>query len=162
MGIIASGISGAALLAIGSNMVVPIGVQTGGLVDLLGIAAMMLCFCLADGRWEDFCHLDAALYGRFGLMPRFHFHFWEHGVLLEDPEGQELSDLDRARNQAILAAREIMSEKLAAGRSPDHSRFEIADEAGKVVLIVPFTDAYSDEWQGAATPRRRNATANWK
>jgi hypothetical protein len=49
MGVIASGVSGIGLLAIGSNMVVPIGVQMGGLIDLLGIAAMMLCFCLADG-----------------------------------------------------------------------------------------------------------------
>jgi hypothetical protein len=38
-----------------------------------------------------------------------------------------------------------MSEKLAAGRPPDHSRFEITDEAGNVVLTVAFTEAYSDE-----------------
>jgi hypothetical protein len=78
-------------------------------------------------------------------MPRFYFHLWEHGAMSEDPEGQELPDLDRARNEAILAAREIMAEKLAAGRSPDHSRFEIVDETGQTVLTVAFTEAYSDE-----------------
>jgi hypothetical protein len=50
MGMIVSGISGAILLAVGSNMVVPIGLQIGSLFDLGGIAAMMVCFSLADGQ----------------------------------------------------------------------------------------------------------------
>jgi hypothetical protein len=50
MGVIVSGISGTALLAVGSNLVIPIGLQIGSLLDLMGIVAMMVCFSLADGR----------------------------------------------------------------------------------------------------------------
>jgi hypothetical protein len=31
------------------------------------------------------------------------------------------------------------------GERPDHSRFEIADETGNLVLVVAFTEAYTDD-----------------
>jgi hypothetical protein len=45
-----SGIAGAALLAVGSNFIIPIGAQLGGVLDLAGIASMMMFFGLADGE----------------------------------------------------------------------------------------------------------------
>jgi hypothetical protein len=50
MGIAISGITGVALLAIGSKFVMPIGVELASFVDLLGVASIMLSFGLADGE----------------------------------------------------------------------------------------------------------------
>lgn len=39
----------------------------------------------------------------------------------------------------MLSARELMAARIAAGKMPDgHTRFEIADESGKTVLVMPF------------------------
>jgi hypothetical protein len=46
---IATGLGGAALLAIGSDMIIPIGYGIGGILDLAGVASMMVSFSLADG-----------------------------------------------------------------------------------------------------------------
>jgi hypothetical protein len=45
-----SGIGGAILIAIGSNFVVPIGTAAGGLLDLAGVASVMMCLGLIDGE----------------------------------------------------------------------------------------------------------------
>jgi hypothetical protein len=42
-----------------------------------------------------------------------------------------------------LGARDVMAERVRAGREPDGSQFEITDESGKIILIVPFEEAYS-------------------
>jgi hypothetical protein len=78
-------------------------------------------------------------------MPRFHFHVREFGRLLDDPEGIDLPSLAAAHNEAVKAAREIMCEKLMSGKNPVHSRFEISDDAGNLVLVVAFADAYGDD-----------------
>jgi hypothetical protein len=59
--------------------------------------------------------------------------------LLEDWEGQEFPSLSEARTEAVLSARELMAARIAAGKMPDgHTKFEIADESGKTVLVMPF------------------------
>ena len=47
--LIITGLAGAAMLALGSNLVLPLGSAVGGLCDLLGIASAMMFFGLADG-----------------------------------------------------------------------------------------------------------------
>ncbi len=47
--VIATGLGGAALLAMGSDMIIPIGYGIGGILDLAGVASMMVSFSLADG-----------------------------------------------------------------------------------------------------------------
>jgi hypothetical protein len=47
--VVLSGVLGVALLAVGSNSVIPIGVGIGSVVSLLGVASMILAFGLADG-----------------------------------------------------------------------------------------------------------------
>jgi hypothetical protein len=76
-------------------------------------------------------------------MPRFHMHIRHVGELLEDEEGQEFPSLVEARTEAVMAARDLMAAAVAAGKrpKPKHSRFEIADESGRVVLIMPFEEA---------------------
>jgi hypothetical protein len=76
-------------------------------------------------------------------MPRYHFHVREFGRLVKDPEGLNLPTVSAARDEAVKAAREI--KRLMRGERPDHSRFEIADETGNLVLVVAFTEAYTDD-----------------
>jgi hypothetical protein len=47
---VVSGTLGAGLLAVGSHLIIPIGVEVGSLLSLLGIGSMMLSFGLADGE----------------------------------------------------------------------------------------------------------------
>jgi hypothetical protein len=44
-----SGLGGATMLALGSDMVIPLGSMIGSLCDLAGIASVMVCFGLMDG-----------------------------------------------------------------------------------------------------------------
>jgi hypothetical protein len=45
-----TGIGGAALLAVGCNMIVPIGSEVGGAFDLAGVASVMVFLGLMDGE----------------------------------------------------------------------------------------------------------------
>jgi hypothetical protein len=74
-------------------------------------------------------------------MPRFYMNLRCGDKLVEDPEGHDFPSLAEARTEAIMSARELMSSRVAAGKSPNHRRFEITDEAGKAVLIVYFEEA---------------------
>ena len=74
-------------------------------------------------------------------MPRFYLNLRHGDTLLEDPEGHDFVSLAEARTEAIMSARELMSSRVAAGKNPNHSRFEIMDEAGKSVLILYFEEA---------------------
>ena len=47
--VIATGLGGAALLAMGSDLIIPVGYGIGSLLDLAGVASMMVSFSLADG-----------------------------------------------------------------------------------------------------------------
>ena len=49
LGVFVSGFGGAAMLAFGSIMIVPLGSVVGSLCDLAGIASLMVCFGLMDG-----------------------------------------------------------------------------------------------------------------
>jgi len=42
----------------------------------------------------------------------------------------------------VQSARELMSARMAVGKMPDGlSSFEIADDSGKTVLVMPFEEA---------------------
>ena len=74
-------------------------------------------------------------------MPRFYLNLRHGDTFLEDPEGHDFPSLTEARTEAIMSARELMSSRVAAGKNPNHSRFEITDGAGKSVLVVYFEEA---------------------
>jgi hypothetical protein len=71
-------------------------------------------------------------------MARFYFHLQEAGKLHADPEGTDLPDVSAARQEALLAAREILSNAIRAGRARVPEAFVIADEAGRKLDVVPF------------------------
>lgn len=78
-------------------------------------------------------------------MTRFNLNLRRGAQLLRDPQRRDGPDLAAGRSEAILSAREIISARVAAGREPNGSRFEITDEAGHIVLTMPFHDAYSKD-----------------
>lgn len=74
-------------------------------------------------------------------MPRFFFHIRHADDLIRDLEGTTLTDIDAAYEEAITSARQILSDKLRAGEVLDGQRFEITDESGRIVGVVPFKSA---------------------
>ena len=73
-------------------------------------------------------------------MPRYFFHVREGSHLYKDQEGQELSDAEAARREAICSSREMLGERLLHGGSLNHRAIEIADETGHIVDVVNSRD----------------------
>jgi hypothetical protein len=65
----------------------------------------------------------------------------EGDELIYDPEGGDYLSIA----EAVLAAREMMANSIRAGRKPADSRFEIGDESGLIVLIMPFEEAIGSD-----------------
>jgi hypothetical protein len=78
-------------------------------------------------------------------VPRYFLHQRRKDELIEDSEGAEFADLEQLKRELVLAAREIMTDRLMAGRSIDDTAFEVMDEAGRVVLKMPFQQALPGE-----------------
>jgi hypothetical protein len=69
-------------------------------------------------------------------MTRFYFNVREGDALLTDTDGQEFSDLNQARDEAISLSREIMADRILHGGAIGDRTVEIADETGKVLDTV--------------------------
>ena len=74
-------------------------------------------------------------------MSRFYLHQQIANGLIEDPDGTEAVDLTAAKHEAVLAARQLLANAILAGIAPLGTAFHIADEAGQVLVKVPFCDA---------------------
>lgn len=74
-------------------------------------------------------------------MSRYFLHIDNGGGFSEDPEGQELADLDAARAAAIEGVRSLLSEEARQGQLDLTGRIQIADAGGNILLVVPFSDA---------------------
>jgi hypothetical protein len=77
-------------------------------------------------------------------MPRFFFDYrGDDGRLQRDAEGIEFASLEAAYKDAIHAARDMHADACGEGKSlADHS-FEIRDEFGQTLLVLPFSEALS-------------------
>jgi hypothetical protein len=71
-------------------------------------------------------------------MPRFYFHIKDKKKTLSDNVGVELEHLDAVREEAILNAREVMSQQVLSGERLDDQTFVVTDEHGDTVLTFPF------------------------
>jgi len=71
----------------------------------------------------------------------YFFNVVKASETVHDFEGTELSCLEDARSEAIEDARALMSVAVLEGRDISSHRIEICDEAGNVLLVVPFRDA---------------------
>jgi hypothetical protein len=77
-------------------------------------------------------------------VPRYFFHL-HNRVVATDEEGAELADIDAAREKAEEDAREMVCASVREGYLNLDHRIEVADEAGEVVLVVTFRDAFTLE-----------------
>jgi hypothetical protein len=76
-------------------------------------------------------------------MPRYFFNTRIGDELIDDPEGDELRNLDRAWEVARAMIRELLKTE---GAQPDllNAVIEITDAAGEIVLEFPFAEALID------------------
>jgi hypothetical protein len=79
---------------------------------------------------------------RVGHERRLFFHLRDGTKLIRDLEGQYCEDLPSAKAEAILDARKLMSQSIVtSARIGLERRIEIADEEGRTLLVVPFSEA---------------------
>ena len=71
-------------------------------------------------------------------MPRYYFNLEMSGTAYPDPEGREVRDLQHARDAAIADTRDLIAADAKAGQLCLSCNIDIADERGRIVLIVPF------------------------
>jgi hypothetical protein len=71
-------------------------------------------------------------------MARFYFHLRDGDKLVPDPDGSDLPDVEAAKREALLAARDILSDAMKVGKRKVPEAFVIADEAGRKLDVVPL------------------------
>jgi hypothetical protein len=76
-----------------------------------------------------------------GVKRRLHFHIRQGDLLQSDPEGRDLPAGEVLLDEAIEAARDLLAEGDLQGLDRRGWVFEVADETGATVLVMPFTDA---------------------
>lgn len=77
-------------------------------------------------------------------MPRYFFNTRIGGELIEDPEGEELRNPDRAWEVARTMILELLRSEGAVGPLLS-AVIEVTDEAGEVVLEFPFSEAFFEQ-----------------
>ena len=82
-------------------------------------------------------------------MPRYFLNLrygTGSGKLAVDPEGDELADLNAARERALFAARDLIAHTRSyAIRDWFTCSFEIEDQDAQLLLTVPFSDTVPEE-----------------
>lgn len=79
-------------------------------------------------------------------MPRYFFNIVVRGrKAIPDPEGDELADDKAARKHARMVAREMLMNRILYKRGLEKWAFEITNESGRQVAIVPFSDETRNE-----------------
>jgi hypothetical protein len=71
-------------------------------------------------------------------MAKYYFHFREGDRLVADEDGSDFPDLAAARNEAIQAARDILSQAIRFGTAEVPDALVIADQAGQLLDAVPL------------------------
>ena len=72
-------------------------------------------------------------------MPHYHFHLADNGPVRFDPEGQDLPNIEAAREHALRLVRGPLSKELA--QRSEGLRVEVVEdleEGTRLVLLVPF------------------------
>jgi hypothetical protein len=73
-------------------------------------------------------------------MPVFLFHVYGNSISM-DEEGREFPDISAARDEAVKDVRELIAHQvLRDGTIRLHHRIDIADENGRVIETVAFSD----------------------
>jgi hypothetical protein len=81
------------------------------------------------------------VYDEENSMPKYFLHQIFCDARVNDPEGADFESLLAVRAECLASAREIASELLLVGKGLNPITFEVTDEFGRIVLVVPFEDA---------------------
>ena len=79
-------------------------------------------------------------------MPLYFFHFTNGAHAIPDLAGVELDSLAVAREYAIEDARFVIEEHMVQGWR--RWRVDVTDEAGAILLSLPFAEAWDDNGNG--------------
>jgi hypothetical protein len=80
-------------------------------------------------------------------MPHYFFNIRVGKDLKQSLDAVDMPDVDSVRREAMASAREMVAELLRSGASLDSAlsrSFEVMDEAGKIVLALPFSESVRD------------------
>ena len=73
-------------------------------------------------------------------MPTYFFNLWDGASLIEDTEGQKFVNAEAARQEAVMAAREMLAELVREGKEVDGQKIDILDVTRTIVLTVRLMD----------------------
>ena len=77
-------------------------------------------------------------------MPRFFFDYRDgQGRLERDDDGVEFPSLEAACEDAAQAAIDMHTDACCEGQCATEDAFEIRDESGRLVVVLPFDEALS-------------------
>jgi len=76
-------------------------------------------------------------------MPHYFLHIHNSHGAAEDDEGADLGSLAEAKERAIKGIRSLLASEATNGEMNFNGHLDISDQAGKVLLSVPFKDAVS-------------------
>ena len=71
-------------------------------------------------------------------MPLYFMHIRNSDGLIEDPDGIELPDLEAAKEEAILSARDIVGNQIKDGHVITGQFFEVWRDGEKVAVVDFF------------------------
>lgn len=74
-------------------------------------------------------------------MPTYHLHLINSHIDADDAEGHDLPSLEAARTKAVDGIRDFLSAELRSGTLDLRGRVDIEDEAGLVLMTIPFAEA---------------------
>ncbi len=95
-------------------------------------------------------------------MPRFYFHLLSIDGRQRDDIGFDFADAEAAYLEAYRTIPAIAADMLEKGHDPMGAAFEIADERGRVLFQIPFTERVRTPGRGTTStpPNFRSARAN--
>lgn len=75
-------------------------------------------------------------------MARYFFNVFNRAGHLIDEEGQEVPDIESARQRALASIRSIIAAEAIEGRIDLQGFVEVIDGEGVEILVVDFRDAF--------------------
>jgi len=78
-------------------------------------------------------------------VPRFYLNLRDRDRLIVDPEGDDLASADAVQGHALEIARDLITRaRMDCIRSWFDCSFEVTNEAGQVVLVLPFSETVNE------------------
>lgn len=81
-------------------------------------------------------------------MPAYYFHVRDNGILIRDPDGLDLPDFDAVRAECKRLILSVLREEQISEEFSANREFEVVDDTGRIVLLVPFQLALSPSGVG--------------